>query len=152
MPPERIVDYLALIGDSVDNVPGVDKVGPKTACKWIEQYGSLEGVLAHADEISGVVGENLRKCATGCRRRASCSRLNAMSDYGHLDRSALRRPANPAAARELYERFGFKTWLRELEGSPAAPAPPQRQLECRRARRMPARYGADAGRAEGPAG
>ena len=61
VPPERIVDYLALIGDAVDNVPGVDKVGPKTAAKWIEQYGSLEGVIAHADEINGVVGENLRK-------------------------------------------------------------------------------------------
>src|SRR5205085_7429995 len=61
VPPERIIDYLALIGDSVDNVPGVDKVGPKTACKLIEQYGSLEGVIAHAGEIQGVVGENLRK-------------------------------------------------------------------------------------------
>src|SRR4029079_5339520 len=50
-PPEKIVDYLALIGDAVDNVPGVDKVGPKTACKLIEQYGSLEGVIEHADEV-----------------------------------------------------------------------------------------------------
>src|SRR3954447_3019446 len=61
VPPERIVDYLALIGDAIDNIPGVDKVGPKTACKWIQQYGSLEGVMAHADEISGLAGENLRK-------------------------------------------------------------------------------------------
>src|SRR5689334_10403641 len=63
VPPELIVDYLALMGDAVDNVPGVDKVGPKTACKLIEQYGSLEGVIAHKDEIKGVVGENLRKVA-----------------------------------------------------------------------------------------
>src|SRR4029079_398536 len=61
VPPERIIDYLALIGDTVDNVPGVDKVGPKTAVKLLEQYGSLEGVVAHADEIKGVVGENLRR-------------------------------------------------------------------------------------------
>src|SRR4051812_41142225 len=61
VPPELIVDYLALIGDAVDNVPGVDKVGPKTACKLIEQYGSLDGVIAHADEVKGVVGENLRR-------------------------------------------------------------------------------------------
>jgi len=54
VPPERIVDYLALIGDQIDNIPGVDKVGPKTACKWIVQYGSLEGVVAHANEISGL--------------------------------------------------------------------------------------------------
>src|SRR4029079_3660388 len=59
--PERIVDYLSLTGDAVDNVPGVDKVGPKTAAKWIQQYGSLDQVIAHAGEITGAVGENLRK-------------------------------------------------------------------------------------------
>src|SRR5207344_1428229 len=58
---DRIIDYLALMGDAVDNVPGVDKVGPKTAAKLIEQFGSLEEVIAHADEVKGVVGENLRK-------------------------------------------------------------------------------------------
>src|SRR2546421_5812946 len=63
VPPEKIVDYLALIGDAIDNIPGVDKVGPKTACKWIVQYGSLEGVIAHANEISGLAGENLRRVA-----------------------------------------------------------------------------------------
>jgi DNA polymerase-1 len=61
VPPERIVDYLTLIGDTVDNVPGVDKVGPKTAAKWIADFGSLDGVVAAADGIKGVAGENLRK-------------------------------------------------------------------------------------------
>ena len=61
VPPERIVDYLALIGDSVDNIPGVEKVGPKTAAKWIAEHGSLEGVIAAAPQMKGVVGENLRK-------------------------------------------------------------------------------------------
>ncbi len=60
VPPERIVDYLSLIGDSVDNIPGVNKCGPKTAVKWLTRYGSLEGVMAHADEIKGKVGEYLR--------------------------------------------------------------------------------------------
>ena len=59
--PDRFLDYLTLIGDSIDNIPGVEKVGPKTACKWLVQYGSLEGVLEHAGDIGGVVGENLRK-------------------------------------------------------------------------------------------
>ena len=61
VPPNRIVDYLSLIGDTVDNVPGVAKVGPKTAVKWLQEYGSLQGVVAHAAQIKGVVGENLRK-------------------------------------------------------------------------------------------
>ena len=61
VPPERIVDYLALIGDTVDNVPGVNKVGPKTAVKWLAEYGDLDGVIKNAADISGVVGENLRK-------------------------------------------------------------------------------------------
>ncbi len=61
VPPERIVDYLALVGDTVDNVPGVPKVGPKTAVKWLDSYGSLEAIVAHAADIGGAVGENLRK-------------------------------------------------------------------------------------------
>ncbi|RYE63012.1 MAG: DNA polymerase I, partial [Oxalobacteraceae bacterium] len=60
VPPERIVDYLSLVGDTVDNVPGVSKVGPKTAAKWIAQYGSLDGVIENADKVGGAVGENLR--------------------------------------------------------------------------------------------
>ena len=67
-----MLDYLTLIGDSVDNVPGVDKVGPKTAVKWLTQYGSLDAVIAHAQEIGGVVGENLRARCTGCHRQKSC--------------------------------------------------------------------------------
>ena len=59
--PGQIVDYLTLIGDSVDNVPGVDKVGPKTAVKWLKQYETLDQVVSHANEIDGAVGENLRK-------------------------------------------------------------------------------------------
>ena len=61
VPPERIVDYLTLVGDAVDNVPGVEKVGPKTAAKWLAQYGTLDDVVAHAGEIKGVVGDNLRR-------------------------------------------------------------------------------------------
>jgi DNA polymerase-1 len=61
VPPERIVDYLSLIGDTVDNVPGVEKCGPKTAVKWLTQYETLDGIVAHANEIKGAVGDNLRK-------------------------------------------------------------------------------------------
>ena len=58
--PEQIIDYLALVGDSSDNIPGIDKVGPKTAAKWLKPYGTLDGLLEHAAEIDGKVGENLR--------------------------------------------------------------------------------------------
>src|SRR5207344_2012601 len=61
VPPERMLDYMTLVGDSVDNVPGVEKVGPKTAAKWVSQYGSLEEVMRHAPEINGAVGEGLRR-------------------------------------------------------------------------------------------
>ena len=70
VPPEKFLDYLTLIGDQIDNIPGVDKVGPKTAAKWIEKYG-LEGVLAHADEITGSWARTCARCATGCRARRS---------------------------------------------------------------------------------
>ena len=60
VPAERIIDYLALVGDSADNIPGVPKVGPKTTVKWLTQYGSLDEIVAHADEVKGKIGENLR--------------------------------------------------------------------------------------------
>jgi len=109
VPPELIVDYLALIGDAVDNVPGVDKVGPKTACKLIEQYGSLEGVIAHADEIKGVVGENLRKVAgwlpTG--RKLLTVKTDVELPFG-VETLTDRGPDDAKLA-ALYERFGFRT-------------------------------------------
>ena len=60
VPPERIIDYLTLVGDTSDNIPGVPQVGPKTAVKWLQEYGSLDNIIASADKISGKVGENLR--------------------------------------------------------------------------------------------
>src|SRR5512134_690390 len=123
VPPEKFLDYLTLIGDQIDNIPGVDKVGPKTACKWIEQYGSLEGVLAHADEITGLAGENLRKMRDWlpkARQLLTIKRDVPLSVSIH----DLHLNGNPAKQRELYERFGFKTWLREVEGSaPPSPEP-----------------------------
>jgi DNA polymerase-1 len=122
VPPERIVDYLALIGDAIDNIPGVDKVGPKTACKWISQYGSLEGVLAHADEIAGLAGENLRKARDWLP--VARELLTVKRDVPlpvPLD-ELTKFESDPAKQRAQYERFGFKSWLREVEGAPAAAA------------------------------
>ncbi len=124
VPPEKFLDYLALIGDAIDNIPGVDKVGPKTACKWIEKYGSLEGVLAHSGEISGLAGENLRKMADWLpKARLLLTIKRDVPLPVSIDDLTRGRP-DPARQRAQYERFGFKTWLREVqEGAPAAPAP-----------------------------
>jgi DNA polymerase-1 len=130
--PEQFVDYLALTGDAVDNVPGVDKVGPKTAAKWIQQYGSLDAVMAHAGEIGGAVGENLkqalewlprgRRLLTVKRDVALPVSLEQLDGAPDLDRQ-----------RALYERFGFRTWLAELGGAAASPhAPPTGEATRRR--------------------
>jgi len=126
--PERIVDYLALVGDSIDNIPGVEKVGPKTAAKWIGQYGSLEGVLAHADEITGVVGENLRKARDwlGTARELVTVKHDVALPFKVADLAP--RERGRAALAALFQRFGFKSWLREVQGDGdppalAAPAP-----------------------------
>jgi DNA polymerase-1 len=128
--PERIIDYLTLMGDTVDNVPGVEKVGPKTAAKWIAEYGSLDGVIASAEQIKGVAGENLRKALdwlpTGRKLVTvvlDCDLNGHVPGWPALDALAL-KDVDQAALQDFYRRYGFKTWLRELEGGAPAPAKP----------------------------
>ena len=114
VPPERIIDLLALMGDSVDNIPGVDKCGPKTAAKWLSQYDSLDGVIAHADAIGGKVGENLRAALD---RLALNRDLVTIKTDVALDRGPAQlnlRPRDTEALRALYSRYGFTTALRDL--------------------------------------
>ncbi|MEO6928152.1 MAG: DNA polymerase, partial [Casimicrobiaceae bacterium] len=108
----QLLDYLTLIGDAVDNVPGIDKVGPKTAVKWLTQYGSLDNIVAHAGEIGGVVGENLRnrldwlpKARELLTVRTDCA---LPAPFFELTIAA----ADEEALRPLYERFGFRSWMR----------------------------------------
>ena len=121
VPPERIVDLLTLTGDTVDNVPGVAKVGPKTAVKWLAQYGSLDEIIAHAAEVGGVVGENLRKALDWLpqARRLITVKCDVVLDrrYDQL----IAQAADTGCLRELYQRYGFRTWLREVGSAPAAP-------------------------------
>ena len=120
--PEKFLDYLALIGDQIDNIPGVDKVGPKTACRWIEKYGSLEGVLAHADEITGLAGENLRKMRDWLPKARALLTIKRDVPLS-IEVAELELKPDRARQREQYERFGFKSWLKEVEGvAPAAPS------------------------------
>jgi len=112
--PERIADLLALTGDSSDNIPGIEKVGPKTAAKWLDVYGDLDGVIRHADEIGGKIGDNLR---AGLDQLALSRQLVTLDDAvtleGGLD--AL-EPTSPDRERvvELLRRFGFSTWLKRF--------------------------------------
>jgi DNA polymerase-1 len=114
--PDRIIDYLTLIGDTVDNVPGVDKVGPKTAVKWLGQYGTLDNVVHHADEIEGVVGENLRKSRDWLPRARALLTIKDDVPLQVVATDLFPRPRDTAKLAELFERFDFKSWLRELEG------------------------------------
>ena len=124
VPPERIVDYLTLIGDTVDNVPGVAKVGPKTAVKWLTQYGTLDGIVENAASIGGAVGENLRqaldwlpKAKTLITVKTDCDLIEHMVS---IPDSLVAKPENRDAMIEFFTRYGFKTWLRELSAAAAA--------------------------------
>ena len=127
VPPDRIIDYLTLIGDTVDNVPGVNKVGPKTAVKWIAEHGSLDGVVAAADSIQGAVGDNLRQALDWLpqgRRLitvvTNCDLSGHVPDWPALEALALRE-VDQTGLHDFYQRYGFKTWLREIDaGAPAA--------------------------------
>lgn len=127
--PALIIDYLTLIGDTVDNVPGVEKVGPKTAVKWLNEYGSLDNIIANADKISGVVGENLRKALawlpTGRELITIKCELEAYAGMPKSFDSLLPQAQDKAKLKELYERFNFRTWRRELDAEPKIehPAP-----------------------------
>ena len=119
--PGQIVDYLALMGDTVDNVPGVDKCGPKTAAKWLAEYGTLDALIANAGNIGGKIGENLR----GALDRLPLNRmLVTIKTDVPLDlapQQLILRERDHEALRELFARYGFNSALRELEGSAAAP-------------------------------
>ncbi|MFM0646440.1 DNA polymerase I [Paraburkholderia bryophila] len=119
VPPERIIDYLSLIGDTVDNVPGVEKCGPKTALKWLTQFDSLDGIVAHADEIKGAVGDNLRRALDFlpmARKLVTVDRhCNLTEHIVSIEESLQSRPESREELRDVFARHGFKTWLREVE-------------------------------------
>src|SRR5207237_2203678 len=122
LPPVKFGHYLALMGYQIDNIPRADKVGPKTACKWIVQYGSLEGVIAHADEISGLAGENLRKVKDWLPKARELLTVKRDVPLPISLEQLTDGKRDPARQRAQYERFGFKTWLKEVEDAPLAPA------------------------------
>ncbi|KAF1008323.1 MAG: DNA polymerase I [Luteibacter sp.] len=121
--PDQIVDYLTLVGDTVDNVPGVEKCGPKTAAKWLAEYDNLDALFANAERVGGKIGENLRAAMPRLplSRELVTIRTNVPLDQGPADLTMRERDID--ALRELYARYDFKAALKELDtGALSAPA------------------------------
>src|ERR1700682_4108993 len=113
---DQVLDLLTLTGDAVDNVPGVPKVGPKTAAKWLAQYGTVDELIAHAAEIPGVVGENLRASIDWLPQGQRLLTVKTDCTLGLKPTDLRIGVPEPDKLRSLYERFGFKSWLRDPPG------------------------------------
>ena len=125
VPPERIIDYLALIGDSSDNIPGVPKVGPKTATKWLAEYDNLDNIIAHAADIGGKVGENLRAHLPQLALARQLATIQTNVALPVVIDELKPGAANREELHNWFSRLGFKSWKAQLEDStpPAAAAP-----------------------------
>ena len=132
--PEHIIDYLALMGDTVDNIPGVPKVGPKTAAKWLNEFGSLDEIMARSDEIKGKVGENLRDTLQQLPLSRELTTIKCDVSLEQNLQDLIASPPDEAALRQLFADLEFKTWLAELddgeESAEPAAAVQQAEYEC----------------------
>ena len=126
VPPERIIDYLALMGDSVDNIPGVPLVGGKTAAQWIDRFESLDGVIAGADEVQGKRGENLRAMLDQLAVSRELATIRCDVELPVALEDLTPEPADVEALVELFSRFEFKSWIAELGVEAEAPPPAAR--------------------------
>ena len=118
VPPDRIVDYLSIMGDSVDNVPGVPKAGPKTAVKWLNEFGTLDELMRRADEVKGVVGDNLRASLNWLPKARELLTVKIDCDLNaHLIglHELHAKSEDKDTLRELFTQFGFKSLLRDLD-------------------------------------
>ncbi|CAG0993837.1 DNA polymerase I [Burkholderiales bacterium] len=143
---DQVLDLLTLTGDAVDNVPGVDKVGPKTAAKWLGQYGSLDSVVAHAQEIGGKVGENLRAALDWLPRGRELLTVRTDCELPVGPRDLAIGAPDGEALKSLYERYGFRSWLRDAAGGPSGvPADAAGAIATRAAKEETRRFGPEHG-------
>ncbi|MEZ5514886.1 MAG: 5'-3' exonuclease H3TH domain-containing protein [Steroidobacteraceae bacterium] len=122
--PEQIIDYLALVGDSSDNIPGIDKVGPKTAAKWLGQYRSLDAIVAHAAEIPGKVGENLRAGLDTLALARKLATIHTDVELPIALDDLARKAVDTEALRALYTRLELRSLLKQLDGGSDTSATP----------------------------
>jgi DNA polymerase-1 len=120
--PEQIADYLALVGDTSDNIPGVPGVGPKTAARWLQQYGSLDEIVAHAHDVPGKAGESLRASLDHLPMARRLATIKCDVEMTLAPQDLRRTSPDNARLRDLFARFEFKSWLAELGGTNPAPA------------------------------
>ncbi len=122
--PEQIIDYLALVGDKVDNIPGVNKCGPKTAVKWLETYNNLDNLIEHANEIKGKIGEYLREATDTLplSRELATIRLDVDLDFGLEDLQE--REQDHTSLLELFREYEFRGWINELENTGTSQSKP----------------------------
>ncbi len=124
VPPERIIDYLTLTGDSVDNIPGVPGCGPKTAAKWIQEYGDLDGVIANADQVKGKVGENLRATIPTLALSRELARIRCDLDLDLAPADLRPTPPDTEALRGWYQRIESRRLLATLKDDPVGAGTP----------------------------
>lgn len=122
VPANRIIDYLALMGDTSDNIPGIPKVGPKTAAKWINEYGSLDGVIARAGEIKGKVGESLREHIDAIPLSKELVTIRCDVPLHESPEELVRVEQDVDTLREMLSHFEFKSWLKQLQGGTVSSA------------------------------
>ena len=132
VPPAQMIDFQTLVGDATDNVPGVHKVGPKTAAKWLQQYGSLDALVADAANIKGAAGENLRQALDWLPVGKQLVTIKTDCDLsGHVDglpqlQALTKQPADTAALRDFYQRYQFNSLLKKLDADAAQGGNPNR--------------------------
>ncbi len=114
IPPELIIDYLTLMGDSSDNIPGVPKVGPKTAVKWLTQFGSLDDVISNADSIKGKVGENLREFVEQLPLSRQLATIKCDVELPADPQSLVIESPDTEKLKKMFSELEFKTWLSEV--------------------------------------
>ena len=120
VPPDRIIDYLALMGDTSDNIPGVPKVGPKTATKWLNAYGSLDEIIARADEVKGKVGESLRDHLDAIPLSKELVTIKCDVPLDKAPADLIRTQPDTETLKEMVSHYEFNSWLKQLGGTKAS--------------------------------
>ena len=118
--PAQMLDYLTLVGDTIDNVPGVPKVGPKTAARLLAEYGTLDNLVANADKVAGAVGENLRASLGWLPQGRRLLTVKCDLPLALAPDALIAKPAETAQLAALYDRFEFRTWKKDIPGAQTA--------------------------------